>query len=252
MPSIPFFLLAPLYAQTFSRKPVCIQEGCSCPQGKFHLWSAVCLLCPSDPLCNQSVCLQIACLLCLLLLVHKVHLVTTCIFFNKHLYQSTFVLPVTHIWMEESQCASFLGWSSCMCKRPIPNFLCFWRNFLPLSFLHPQTGTLFLPVYNFPMLFFCIFGVSRLCAVFIVVTAARISPPEIREHFFERVCSHTHSALNFSQLHHLNISVCALSSFLYWPNFTFSSGFNGETFIFLLFIQPSVMLCNICVLLKLR
>lgn len=95
VPSIPRFLLAPLYTQTCSNKHRCIQEHCLCSRGKFHLRSAVCLLCPSNPLCNQTVCLQAACFLCLLLLVNKVHFVTTCILFNNH--QSPSILPITHI-----------------------------------------------------------------------------------------------------------------------------------------------------------
>lgn len=125
VPSIPCFILVPLYAQTQWNKLTCIQEGCLCPQEKFHLWLAVCLPCPSNPLCNKSVCLQTACLLCLLLLVHEVHLVTTCILLDNHLYQLPSVLSVTHIWMEGSQCVSFLGWS-CVCGKGLfPIFFIF-------------------------------------------------------------------------------------------------------------------------------
>lgn len=123
VPSICCFLLAPLYAQTYSNKPTCIQEGCLWPQEKFHLWSAICLLCPSDPLCNQTVCLQTACLLCLLLLVHQVPLVTTCILFNNYLYQLPSVLPVN----------SHLDGIIPVCKLLRLKLLCVARDFSPFS-----------------------------------------------------------------------------------------------------------------------
>lgn len=176
VPSIPCFPLSPLYAQTCSNKLTCIQEGCLCPQGKFHLRSAVCLLCPSDPLCNQTVCLQTGCLLCLLLLVHEVHLVTTCVLFNNHLYQLPSVLPITHIWVEESRCASFLGWSCCVWQGSFPHFHYIGRNFPPFPF-YPQAGTLCLPVCNFPMLFSSIYDRNRLYPLFIAVAGAQITPP---------------------------------------------------------------------------
>lgn len=176
VPSIPCFLLAPLYVQTCSNKLTGIQECCLCPGGKLHLWSAVCFLCPSDPLCNQTVCLQTACLLYLLLLVHEVHLVTACILFNNHLSQLPSILPITHIWMEQFQCVSILGWSCCMWQGSFPHLLCIWRNFPPLPFFHTQAGTLLLPVYNFPMLFSCIFDRSRLYPLFMAVAGAQITP----------------------------------------------------------------------------
>ena len=174
-PSLPCFFLAPLYAETWSDKLTCVQEGCWCPQGKFHLWSAVCLLCPSDPLCNQTVCLQTACLLCLRLLVHEVHLVTICILFNNKLY------PVALC----SACSLPLNGRSPVRKPLRLKLLCVARVFSPFSLylkefptsscFHPQAGALFLPVYNFPMLFSCVLDRNRLYSLFTAVAGAQIT-----------------------------------------------------------------------------
>lgn len=99
VPSIPCFPLGPLYAQTCSDNLACIQEGCLCSRGTFFsLISCLSSLSLWSPL--QPVCLQTACLLCLLLLVHEFHLVSPCL--NNYWYQLPPILLIAHAWKEES------------------------------------------------------------------------------------------------------------------------------------------------------
>lgn len=187
----------------------CIWEGCLCPQGKFNLWSAVCLLCPSDPLCNQSVCLQTACLLCLLLL--EVHLVTTCILLNNHLYQLFSVL--THIWTEGSQCTSVLDWSCVYGKGLFPIF------FISEGISHPfPSSTPKKEAYFFLSVTFPCFSLVYLIWVDVPTihssswcsnnTSLKLQGIPLRVH--SDICS----SLNFSHLCHLKVSLCALPPFL--------------------------------------
>lgn len=159
-----------------SDKLTCIQEGCLCPRGTFLLWSAVCLLCPSDLLCNQSVCLQSACLLCLLLLVHEFHLVTAYISLNNYSYQLPPILPITHTWKEET-IFGLLRLKLLYVTRGFSPFSLYLKKFSVPSLLPPQARTLFLPVYNLPMLFFFVFGSNRLYPLLLAVAGDQVTPP---------------------------------------------------------------------------
>lgn len=174
VPSIPCFPLDPLYAQTCSNKLPCVQEGFLCPWETFFLWLAVCLLCPSDPLCNQSVCLQTAHHLCLLLLVHEFHLVTAYILLNNFWYQLPPILPIAHTWKEE-YIFRLVRLKFLYVTCGFSPFSLYLKKFSVPSLLPPQAGTLFLPVCNFPMLFFFMFGNNRLCPLHLAVAGDQVT-----------------------------------------------------------------------------
>lgn len=173
VPSTPCF---PLHAQTCSNKLTCIQEDCLCPLG--IIFSLISCLSPLSlwSFCNQAVSLQTACLLCLLLLVHEFRLVTASILLNNYWYQLPTILPIPHPWKEESV-FRLLRLKLLYMTRGFSPFSLYLKKFSIPSLNPPQAGTLFLPVFNFPMLFFFIFGSSRLYLLHLAEAGDQVTLP---------------------------------------------------------------------------
>lgn len=164
-----------LYAQTCSNKLTCIQEGCLCPLG--NIFSLISCLAPLSLWSSlQLVSLFADCLSPLLASFSTWVSSWDCLYLNNYWYQLPTILLIPHTWKEES-IFRLLRLKLLYMTRGFLPFSLYLKKFSIPSLLPPQAGTLFLPVYNFPMLFFFIFGSSRLYPLHQEVAGDQVTLP---------------------------------------------------------------------------